>query len=321
VLVRDLDALRRYAVARSLFPPTTLMPAIRRLGFLQADPIRAPARAQDLILRLRVRDYQAGDLERRYARLPIDEEYYLNYGFLPREHLSSIHPRGATRSWNAVMSRRAVQLLEFARAAGRAHPREIQAAFPWGRTRNAWGGQSHASTRLLDAMHYRGLLRVQRREAGLRVYEPVLREADGRDPQHKAEALVDLAVGLYAPMPASSLRLLCGQLRARIPHLAVHLKSHASRALGCYPGARIAGVDWIWPRIHAARARGAMPCAAPTTYPCSRHSIPWSGTACVSNSFSGGLTGSKPTRRRRGANTDTTPCRCSGAARFRAGST
>jgi uncharacterized protein YcaQ len=38
---------------------------VRRLGFVQADPIRSPARAQDLILRHRVKDYFAGDLERR----------------------------------------------------------------------------------------------------------------------------------------------------------------------------------------------------------------------------------------------------------------
>ena len=40
-----LDALRRYAIARSLFTPTTLPRAIQRLGFVQADPIRSPARA------------------------------------------------------------------------------------------------------------------------------------------------------------------------------------------------------------------------------------------------------------------------------------
>ena len=49
-----LDDLRRYAVARTLFPPATLQQALDRLGFVQADPIRAPARAQDLTLRHRV---------------------------------------------------------------------------------------------------------------------------------------------------------------------------------------------------------------------------------------------------------------------------
>ena len=44
-----LADLRRYAIARSLFKPTTLPRAVARLGFIQADPLRAPARAQDLI--------------------------------------------------------------------------------------------------------------------------------------------------------------------------------------------------------------------------------------------------------------------------------
>src|SRR5262249_7315780 len=74
-----LDELRRYAVARTLFAPTTLLRAIEKLGFVQADPIRAPARAQDLILRHRVRNYRAGDLERRYARLAIEEDFFVNY--------------------------------------------------------------------------------------------------------------------------------------------------------------------------------------------------------------------------------------------------
>ncbi len=54
-----LTQLRRYAIARSLFAPTGLAAAIDALGFVQADPIRAPARAQDLTLRHRVVGYRA----------------------------------------------------------------------------------------------------------------------------------------------------------------------------------------------------------------------------------------------------------------------
>ena len=50
-----LDDLRRHAVARTLFAPAPLPRALQRLGFVQADPLRAPARAQDLILRHRAR--------------------------------------------------------------------------------------------------------------------------------------------------------------------------------------------------------------------------------------------------------------------------
>ena len=71
-----LDNLRRYAVARTLFTPTSLPKAIAKLGFVQADPIRAPARAQDLTLRHRVKGYCVGDLEQRYSRLAIEEDFF-----------------------------------------------------------------------------------------------------------------------------------------------------------------------------------------------------------------------------------------------------
>src|SRR5712691_11544801 len=88
-----LDDLRRFVVARSLFPPTTLKRALPRLGCVQADPIRAPARAQDLTLRHRVQGYRAGDLERRYVELGLEEDFFLNYGFLTRSLQALMHPR------------------------------------------------------------------------------------------------------------------------------------------------------------------------------------------------------------------------------------
>src|ERR1700716_4354314 len=88
-----LDDLRRFTVAHSLFKPTTLKRALHKLGFVQADPIRAPARAQDLTLRHRVKDYRAGDLERRYTKLDIEEDFFINYGFVTRSLQALMHPR------------------------------------------------------------------------------------------------------------------------------------------------------------------------------------------------------------------------------------
>src|SRR5260370_25562274 len=88
-----LDDLRRFAVAHSLFTPTTLKRAVHRLGFVQADPIRVPARAQDLMLRHRVKDYRAGDLERRYTKLGIEEDFFLTYGFVTSSVHELMHPR------------------------------------------------------------------------------------------------------------------------------------------------------------------------------------------------------------------------------------
>src|SRR6266496_4856466 len=115
-----LDDLRRFAVARSLFTPTTLKRALHRLGFVQADPIRAPARAQVLTLRHRVKDYRAGDLERRYVELGLEEDVFLNYGFLTRRVQALMHPRSETLvpadgrgPWPAEKRRQARALLEF----------------------------------------------------------------------------------------------------------------------------------------------------------------------------------------------------------------
>ena len=165
-----VDHLRRYAIARSLFKPTTLKRAIDKLGFVQADPIRAPARAQDLTLRHRVLDYRAGDLERRYPRLPLEEDFFVNYGYLPRANHQLMHPRTARTVWTAARAEQAAAVLAFVRARGSAHPREVDAHFAHGKVKNWFGGSSNASTELLDVMHYRGLLRVARREGGTRVY-------------------------------------------------------------------------------------------------------------------------------------------------------
>src|SRR5690349_19237580 len=94
-----LQTLRRQAVLASLSPPTTLGRALATAGFVQADPIRAPARAQDLILRHRVAGYRAGDLERRFARLGLEEDFLYAYGFMPGETHRLLHPRVSTDRW------------------------------------------------------------------------------------------------------------------------------------------------------------------------------------------------------------------------------
>src|SRR5438874_5357469 len=88
-----LDDLRCFAVAHSLFTPTTLKRALHKMGFVQADPIRAPARAQDLTLRHRVSDYRAGDLERRYTKLGVEEDFFVTYGFVTKSIQALMHPR------------------------------------------------------------------------------------------------------------------------------------------------------------------------------------------------------------------------------------
>jgi uncharacterized protein YcaQ len=246
-----LDHLRRHAIARSLFKPTTLPAAIKRLGFVQADPMRAPARAQDLILFQRVKGYRAGDLERRYERLDIEEEAFVNYGFVPRDWTALLHPRTPRRAWDVATKRRAHELLAFVRERGAVHPREAGEAFAHhGRVAGYWGGDLNASTRLLEDMHRHGWLRVRRRESGTRVYEAVEHPPQDDSParaQARAEALVDHIVRLYAPLPAASLGYLVTLLRFGAPQLMAQARAVAKAAASRYGHARVDGVDWFWP--------------------------------------------------------------------------
>jgi hypothetical protein len=246
-----LRQLRRYAIARSLFKATSLPRAIARLGFVQADPMRAPARAQDLILAQRVKDYRAGELERRYPRLAVEEAFFFNYGFLPRETLALLHPRGEPRAgaWNASMQARAQEVLAFVRHRGSTHPKDVQTHFDHGRIKR-WSGDLNVSAHLLEGLHYRGLLRVARRETGTRVYQAIEHPPQDDGPEARlarAGQLLDMVVQLYAPLPAASLGYLCRLLREGVPHLAAEVRQVQEHTKSRYAHALVDGLLWFWP--------------------------------------------------------------------------
>jgi len=246
----DLADLRRFAVARSLFPPTTLKRALRRLGFVQADPIRAPARAQDLTLRHRTVDYRAGDLERRYPSLGIEEDVFINYGFVTGDVYALMHPRRITPAWPAGGKKRAQDLLTFVRERGTVHPREADRRFAHGSVTNYWGGSSNATTHLLDDLHYRGLLRVAGRAGGVRVYagrEHAPQPLDAAGVRARVDALIDVVVGIYAPLPRPSLSMVVSRLRYAVPHWRAELRAGLTRALARLSQAHVDGIDWYWP--------------------------------------------------------------------------
>jgi uncharacterized protein YcaQ len=236
--------------------------ALEKLGYVQADPIRAPARAQDLTLRHRVKGYRAGDLERHYAALEIEEDFFLNYGFVTRPLHALMHPRSKSRVDRKTRGSLAQRLLAFVRERGPVHPREVDDHFAHGRVVNYWGGSSSATTHLLEAMHYTGLLRVARRDRGIRIYahrpEPALSERtaeDGRRAQDervegrraRVDALVDVVAQIYAPLPASSLSIFTRRLRYAVPQWTTELSGAIQRARHRLAHARVDGVDWYWP--------------------------------------------------------------------------
>lgn len=204
----SLTWVRRQAVGWSL-PRTggTLAAALSDVEFVQADPIQAPARAQDLILRHRVRGYRAGDLERHYPRLDIDEDRLYAYGFVARRLRPFLHPRRDRRAAGGVfaVSDKAADVLAFVREHGVTHPRDVEAQFGRESAANDWGGQSSATTLLLDRLHHYGMLRVADRVAGVRRYE-VAPPLDGvLDPDDRLYALALRIARILAPAPEASL--------------------------------------------------------------------------------------------------------------------
>lgn len=247
----SLAALRAFALRRSLPGKAGLQDVIDALGYVQADPIRAPARAQDLILFQRVRGYRAGDLERRYADLDVEEEVLQNYGFVPRRVQRLVHPREVEA---LRIEREAPHLpsgvLSFVSERGAAHPREVEAHFGRERVGNYWGGTSSATTRVLEGLHFRGHLRVVRRENGVRVYGPARHLADVHaDPLPKVErarGLVDLVLRQLAPMPEASLKATVSMLGYGARHLAPELRE-AVRTVDA-ERVKVDGVTYVWPR-------------------------------------------------------------------------
>lgn len=263
--MKTIQELRQFAVS-GVASAGTLEAALDRAGFVQADPIRAPARAQDLTLRPRVAGYRAGDLEARYASLPIEEDFFINYGFVTRRLQALMHPRASLAPTAA--NKRAKAILEFVRERGAAHPREVDAHFSHGRVTNYWGGSSSATTHMLELMHYKGMLRVSRRDNGIRVYAE---QRHGAGPvgatarRAHLDTLVDTVVGLYAPVPSASLSFIISRLRYATPHWRAEIRPAFDRAKQRLAHATIDGQIWYWPesKAPAERAHDAVHLLAP----------------------------------------------------------
>ncbi len=148
------------------------------------------------------------------------------------------------------MQARAEDVLAFVRQHGRTRPRDVRAHFDHGRIKR-WGGDLNVSAHLLEGLHYRGLLRVERREAGTRVYEAIEHPPQDDGPEARLERagrLLDMVVQLYAPLPAGSLTYLCRLLRNGVPHLAAEVRQVQEHARSRYAHARVDGLLWFWPQ-------------------------------------------------------------------------
>jgi len=74
-----------------------------------------------------------------------------------------------------------------------------------------------------------------------------------------ADALIDLIVRIYAPVPAPSLGHLCRLLKFSAPHLATELGAAVANAPQRFRHARVAGTEWFWPTDEDLRAGMEIP--------------------------------------------------------------
>lgn len=239
-----LSDLRRHALASSLFPQTTLGRAIRKIGFIQADPIRSPARAQDLILRHRVVHYRAGDLDRHYRALKLEEDYLYAYGFMPIGTWQLLHPRG-----RRPLTRAEQKVLDIVSSQTHLHPQELEKQLGKSREINAWGGYSKSTTRTLERLHYLGLLRIAGRENGNKIYQRATIAHEPLDPSERLRRLVLLFAAILTPLPETSLRAALRHLGHAAPDLSGSKEAMAALLQsGALDSAIADGVRYVWPK-------------------------------------------------------------------------
>jgi uncharacterized protein len=132
--------------------------------------------------------------------------------------------------------------------------------FSHGKVRNYWGGSSNATTHLLDAMQYSGMLRVVRREKGIRIYaaqQHGLTPNDDTERRARLDALVDVVVRIYAPLHGPSLAYHIRRLRFAVPQWRNELKDALQRAKERLSNTRVNGVDWYWPADENSLSQGS----------------------------------------------------------------
>ena len=239
--------LRAWAVGNTFVDTRSVSDAVGRLGFVQIDPIRAPAPAQDLILRHRVRGYAVGDADRAYPDSDLEEDVLYAYGLMPRSTQRLVQPRATTARHSALEK----SVLELVSEAGSLHSRGLDAQLASKSVRNGWGGQSKQTKLALEQLQWNGHLRVAHREGGKRVYA----RARSHDPLPSEDRIRRLAVvvaELWAPVLLTTLRRTVSRIGRRLvgprcgPSVIQDLLAD-----GSLERHDVAGDTWIWPTSRA----------------------------------------------------------------------
>ena len=177
------EQARRIAVRAQLLDGSAsgVLDTVRRLGFLQLDPISTVATPQHLVLWSRLGPFDTGELDRL---LWVERELFEWNAFVwPIETLPLIRARmgqnrrPATSTWerrrreflkqNASFRRYVLRRLD---QAGPLLSRELEDRSVQGRREHRWYGSRHVA-QMLEMLHLRGEVAVVGRRSGQRVWD------------------------------------------------------------------------------------------------------------------------------------------------------
>lgn len=206
------ERLRRIAVRATSCKYPSIAEAVEALGFVQIDPIQAPARAQDLILRHRVPGYRAGDMDAAYPELALEEDLLYAHGYVTRETWSLLHPRVVPAP--SPLEREVHALLE---REGPLDAHGVSERIPSDPVRNAWGGRSKATQLALERLHRAGRARIAGRASGRRIYG-VATPPEAAPIEQRLRALALVAAKSLAPVRERRLRADISRMGARFGH-------------------------------------------------------------------------------------------------------
>jgi uncharacterized protein YcaQ len=179
----DIAAARRIAVRAQLLDGSArgVLETVRRLGFLQLDPISTVARAQHLVLWSRLGAYDTAELD----RLLWEEKRLVEFNAFvwPVETLPLLQPlmRRRRRARRTMADRWAYDFLRDNAAFRRYVMREIERRGPLpareledrsveGKLEHRWYGTRYVNL-MLEVLHARGYLAVAGRLAGHRLWD------------------------------------------------------------------------------------------------------------------------------------------------------
>lgn len=195
-----MTPLKKIALNNSLFSPTHLSTALDLLGFVQADPITSPARAEELILRHRVAGYTTGDLQKNYQALSLEEDYLYAHGFMVLKIWSLLHPRNTTK----LTGFHKKVFTEIAKQK-RIDQDSLQTMLGKKQVTNWWGGKSQAVKMALEELHYMGYIKIAGRKGGNRIYAYFEPPEDKLTTQQRLTELILHIVRILNPVTTKTL--------------------------------------------------------------------------------------------------------------------